>query len=81
MLFQRRVDRAFDYMKKQTGKDSPPSAEEYDPKSETEKPELSDVMEKGDLPAMILSALLIIVPLCLVVLLAIVGISRLVLRV
>ena len=81
MLFQKRVDRAFDYMKGQKGKEAPQAAGEYDPKSEAEKPPLSDVMEKGDMAAMILSALLVIVPLGLVVLLAIVGISRLIFRV
>ncbi len=76
MLFQKRVDRMFDYMReKKEGEYAP--GKEYDPKAEAEKPALSDIMEKGDLPAMILSALLVIVPVCLVVLLAIAGISRL----
>ncbi len=44
---------------------------------ETEQPPLKDSMEKGDLLAMILSALMVIVPVVLLILLAMAGVGYL----
>ncbi len=77
MLFQRRVDRAFQWLKQRTGNDKQPEASgEGDlPSVEELRAEAQEEMEleKGDLFAMILSALIVILPVCLLALLAMVG--------
>lgn len=60
MLFQEKIDRAFSYLRKR-----PAEGKE----EQTEKMPL----EKGDLPAMLISAFIVIVPVALVVL-AILGV-------
>lgn len=60
MLFQKRIDRAFRHQaEKNAGEKNSPD-EELTP---------SDIMEKGDLPAMIIAALITILPVALGVLL------------
>ena len=61
MLFPKRVQRAMDHSKEQRRR----RAEAQRNGDETP---LSDEMEKGDLPAMIISALLVLLPIALVVL-------------
>ena len=64
MMFQRKVDRAM----KLSAEKAAARAGEYDPKKGVEERELKDELEKGDLPAMLISALVVIVPICLVLL-------------
>lgn len=56
MFFQKRIKRAFDYQAKK---------KEELPKSPDDDLRPIDVMEKGDLPAMIIAALITIVPIAL----------------
>ena len=58
MIFQRRYDKQMQRVREQRGKDE----------TLAERSKLENVLEKGDVPAMIISALLVIVPVCLVVL-------------
>lgn len=58
MLFQKRIDRAFRYQ-----------SETKQNRDEPEEQTPADLMEKGDLAAMILAALITIVPAALLVLL------------
>lgn len=84
MLFQKKVNRAFDYASEQAEKRNEASGKV----SGTEErgayvpctPELKDIVEKGDVAAMIISALLVIVPVGIVVLLVMIGFSRLLFR-
>lgn len=75
MLFQKRIDRAFAYQKEKAKKESSSPSGEYDPQKDREEPALNDIMEKSDMPALILSALLTILPICLIVLLVMVGVG------
>lgn len=61
MIFQRRYDKQMQHVREQRGE------------SETlaERSNLENVLEKGDVPAMIISALLVIVPVCLLVLIVV----------
>lgn len=61
MIFQRRYDKQMQHVREQRGE------------SETlaERSKLENVLEKGDVPAMIISALLVIVPVCLLVLIVV----------
>ena len=68
MLFQKKVDRA---MKLSGEKADKRRTEEYDPKAWQEEQSLSDSMEKGDLAAILISAMLVIVPVCLAAILII----------
>lgn len=63
-MFQRKVDRAMKY----SAEHAAHQEGEYDPKLGVEERTLQDEMEKGDLPAMLISALVVIVPICLVLL-------------
>ena len=78
MFFQKRIKRAFDYMEENNRK----RAEAMDPEDQQEdlKPSYKDVIEKGDIPAMIISAFLVFIPIALIVLLVIVFAGRLFLR-
>lgn len=61
MLFQKRIDRAFRLQREQRKADARrPEDDELTP---------ADIMEKGDLPAMIIAALITIIPAALIVLL------------
>jgi len=80
MLFQKKVDRVFDQLKEKSAGENPSQAEKFDPRKAMEKPPLSALMEKGDFLAMILSALLVLIPIALVVLLVMVGLPRLFFR-
>ena len=81
MLFQKRIDRALAHQKKQAGKNAPPPSEEHDLENHVEEPPLSDMLEKNDLLALIFSALVTILPICLIVLLVMVGVGRLFFRI
>lgn len=83
MLFQKRVDRAMEHSAKNRAKNQGPvdPDEFYDPKADREEPTLKDSMEKGDFFAMIVSALLVLVPISLAVLLIMVLVGRLVLHI
>ena len=61
MIFQRRYDKQMQHIREQRGE------------SETlaERSKLENVLEKGDVPAMIISALLVILPVCLLVLIVV----------
>ena len=61
MIFQRRYDKQMQHVREQRGE------------SETlaERSKLENVLEKGDVPAMIISALLVILPMCLLVLIVV----------
>lgn len=43
-----------------------PSGVEYDPKAWQDELSLADSLEKGDLPALLISALLVLLPVCLI---------------
>lgn len=70
MLFQKKVDRAMEYSAKRAAEQSK-REEEYDPKAMREQESIGEVMEKGDLAAIILSAMLVFLPIALIVLLII----------
>ena len=61
MIFQRRYDKQMQHVREQRGE------------SETlaERSKLENVLEKGDVPAMIISALLVILPVCPLVLIVV----------
>ena len=61
MIFQRRYHKQMQHVREQRGE------------SETlaERSKLENVLEKGDVPAMIISALLVILPVCLLVLIVV----------
>ena len=61
MIFQRRYDKQMQHLREQRGGDE----------TLAERSKLENVLEKGDVAAMIISALLVIVPVCLVVLLVV----------
>lgn len=65
MIFQRKYERAMKHLKEQTG-ESPKALEDEN---------LADKLEKNDALAMILSALIVIVPAALIVLLIVSGIG------
>jgi len=79
MLFQKRISRAFRHQSDEADQRREKTGDQ--PLQDPETPPLSDLMEKNDMLAMILSALLLIVPIALVVLLLMVLVGRLVLRV
>ncbi len=70
MLFSKKVDRAFELQAEQNGHDEHVEyeRESIDPKSIEDEIQLADRMEKGDLAAMIISALGMIVPVALIIL-------------
>lgn len=67
MLFQKKVDRAMKYSNDHAAN----RPQEGDPRELREKQPLKDEMEKGDGIAMLLSAIMVLVPIGLVVLLVI----------
>ncbi len=77
MLFSKKVDRAFEFQAEQNGHDEHVEyeREEIDPKSLEDEVQLSDKMEKGDLTAMIISALGMMIPIALILLVLIIGIA------
>ena len=78
MLFQKRIKRAFDLQAEKNKK----KQEEMSPEDLQEdlKPSLKDTLEKGDMPALIISAFLVLLPVALIVLLVMVFAGRLFLR-
>ena len=77
MFFPKRVDRAFELQAEQNGHNQHEEyeREEFDPKSVEDEVQLSDKMEKGDLPAMIIAALGMMVPIAAIILILIIGIA------
>ena len=65
MIFQRKYERAMKHLKEQTG-ESPKALEDEN---------LADKLEKNDTLALILSALIVLVPAALIVLLIVTGIG------
>ncbi|MBR6569799.1 MAG: hypothetical protein IKK75_05040 [Clostridia bacterium] len=65
MIFQRKYERAMNHLKEQRG-ESPKALEDEN---------LSDKLEKNDTLALILSALIVLVPAALIVLLIVTGIG------
>ena len=86
MLYKKRVERALNHLAEKSGrkrKDSRPAGlpgQEYDPRAEREPEDISDQLEHGDLAAMLISAFLVLLPVCLVVLLVLAGVGALFLR-
>ena len=77
VLFPKRVDRAFELQAEQNGHDQhlEYEREEIDPKTVEDEVQLSDKMEKGDLSAMIIAALGMMVPIAAIILVLIIGIA------
>ena len=76
MLHQNKVNRALDYQHEQAQYRD----EEYDARNLYE-PTPEDLIEKGDMPALIFSALITLVPISLAVLLVMVFLARLFFRI
>ncbi len=79
MLLQRKVNRAFDWQKEQVRQREAESNKKPEYETSDELPPMEDLvekddvaLEKGDVPAMIMSALVTILPACILVLLFIV---------
>ncbi len=77
MLFPKRIDRAFELQAEQNGHDQHEEfeREEFDPKSVEDEIQLADKMEKGDLSAMIVAALGMMVPIAAIILILIIGVA------
>ena len=77
MLFPKRVDRAFELQAEQNGHDQhlEYEREEIDPKTVEDEVQLSDKMEKGDLSAMIIAALGMMVPIAAIILVLMIGVA------
>ena len=81
MLFQNKVDRAMKYQAEKNRKPDKEREEELlDPKEEFEEEPISKKLEKGDIPAMLLSAVGVLIPAALVVMLGLIFLSRLLLN-
>lgn len=81
MLFQNKVDRAMKYQAEKNRKPDEERKEELlDPKEEFEEEPISKKLEKGDIPAMLLSALGVLLPAALVVMVGLIFLSRLLLN-
>lgn len=81
MLFQNKVDRAMKYQAEKNRKpDEEREEEPLDPKEEFEEEPISKKLEKGDIPAMLLSAVGVLIPAALVVMVGLIFLSRLLLN-
>lgn len=96
MLYKKRVERALDHLAAKRGRkrgakpDLPcegcgpceghAPGEEYDPRAAREPEDISGELERGDLAAMLVSAFLVFLPVCLLVLLVLAGVGALFLR-
>ncbi len=96
MLYKKRVERALDHLAAKRGRkrgakpDLPGDGrgpcegcapgEEYDPRAAREPEDISGELERGDLAAMLVSAFLVFLPVCLLVLLVLAGVGALFLR-
>ena len=81
MLFQNKVDRAMKYQAEKNRKPDEEKEEELlDPKEEFEEEPISKKLEKGDIPAMLLSAVGVLIPAALVVMVGLIFLSRLLLN-
>ncbi len=77
MLFQKRIKRAFDYLEEKKQREAGENPENV---QEELKPSIKDTLEKGDIPAMLISAFLVILPIAIIVLLVIVFAGHLFMR-
>lgn len=68
MLLQKRIDRAFKYQAEENAREREATIP-YESENNDLQPEPQDLMEKGDMFAMVVSALLVLVPAALGVLL------------
>ena len=77
MLFNKKVDRAFEFQAEQNGHEQHEEfeREELDPKTIEDEVQLIDKMEKGDLSAMIIAALGMMVPIAAIILVLMIGIA------
>ena len=77
MLFPKRVDRAFEFQAEQNGHEQHEEfeREELDPKTIEDEVQLIDKMEKGDLSAMIIAALGMMVPIAAIILVLMIGVA------
>ena len=77
MLFPKRVDRAFEFQAEQNGHEQHEEfeREELDPKTIEDEVQLINKMEKGDLSAMIIAALGMMVPIAAIILVLMIGIA------
>lgn len=77
MLFPKRVDRAFEFQAEQNGHEQHEEfeREELDPKTIEDEVQLIDKMEKGDLSAMIIAALGMMIPIAAIILVLMIGIA------
>lgn len=81
MLFQNKVDRAMKYQAEKNRKPDEEREEELlDPKEGFEEEPISKKLEKGDIPAMLLSAVGVLIPAALVVMVGLIFLSRLLLN-
>lgn len=81
MLFQNKVDRAMKYQAEKNRKPDEEREEELlDPKEEFEEEPISKKLEKGDIPAMLLSAVGVLIPAAIVVMVGLIFLSRLLLN-
>lgn len=83
MMFQNRVDRAMKFQAEKNHKpeDGLEKEELTDPRQEYEEEPISKKLEKGDIPAMLISAMGMLIPAALAVMLGIIFIARLLLNV
>ncbi|MBQ7938310.1 MAG: hypothetical protein IJ283_07450 [Oscillospiraceae bacterium] len=77
MFFPKRVDRAFELQAEQNGHDENEEyeMEEFDPKTIEDEVQLADKMEKGDLAAMIIAAMGMMIPIAIILLVLIIVIA------
>ncbi len=81
MLFQGKVDRAMKYQAEKNQKPDEEREEELtDPRQEYEEEPISKKLEKGDIPAMLISAIGVLIPAAVIVMLGLVFLSRLLLN-
>lgn len=85
MLFQGRVDRAMKFQKEQHEKPGEENKDDNkdlsDPRQEYEEEPVSKKLEKGDIPAMLISAMAVLIPAALIVMLLIYFLARVILNV
>ena len=81
MLLQNKIERAFKLQSRKnaerTGMTSEMQMKEYDPKTDIERPPLKDMMEKGDVFAMLIAGFITFIPAALIVMVVMVLLARL----
>lgn len=70
MFFQKKLDRALKWLKDRNAYQGQEQADEEQPSADELRQESKQLqLEKGDLPALIISAMLTFIPICLIILL------------